>query len=70
MKAQLILENGVVFNGNAFGHLEETVGENISEILYENVNAGYDSGFIPTLFILEESFSLLHSGLVCVRHIS
>lgn len=27
MKAQLILENGVVFNGNAFGYIKETVGE-------------------------------------------
>jgi len=27
MKAQLILENGVVFNGNAFGYINETVGE-------------------------------------------
>ncbi|MDF2522400.1 MAG: carA [Clostridiales bacterium] len=27
MKAKLILENGMVFNGRAFGYLEETVGE-------------------------------------------
>lgn len=27
MKAQLILENGVVFNGKAFGYIKETVGE-------------------------------------------
>ncbi len=27
MKAQLILENGTVFNGNAFGYIKETVGE-------------------------------------------
>lgn len=27
MKAQLILENGVVFDGKAFGHIKETVGE-------------------------------------------
>jgi len=27
MKAQLILENGVVFNGTAFGYIKETVGE-------------------------------------------
>jgi carbamoyl-phosphate synthase small subunit len=27
MKAKLILENGVVFEGKAFGHIEETVGE-------------------------------------------
>lgn len=27
MKAQLILENGVVFNGRAFGYIKETVGE-------------------------------------------
>ena len=27
MKAQLILENGIVFDGSAFGHIRETVGE-------------------------------------------
>ena len=27
MKAQLILENGMVFHGNAFGHVKDTVGE-------------------------------------------
>lgn len=27
MKAYLILENGMVFNGNAFGHIEESLGE-------------------------------------------
>jgi len=27
MNAQLILENGTVFEGRAFGHLKETVGE-------------------------------------------
>ncbi len=27
MKAQLILENGMVFQGNAFGYMKETVGE-------------------------------------------
>lgn len=27
MKAQLILENGMVFHGNAFGHIKDTVGE-------------------------------------------
>jgi carbamoyl-phosphate synthase small subunit len=27
MKAKLILENGMIFEGNAFGYLEETVGE-------------------------------------------
>lgn len=27
MKAKLILENGKVFNGNAFGHIKNTVGE-------------------------------------------
>ena len=27
MKARLILENGMIFEGNAFGHLKESVGE-------------------------------------------
>jgi len=27
MNAQLILENGIIFNGNAFGYIKETVGE-------------------------------------------
>ena len=27
MKAQLILENGMIFEGKAFGHIKESVGE-------------------------------------------
>ena len=27
MKAKLILENGMIFEGKAFGHLKDSVGE-------------------------------------------
>jgi carbamoyl-phosphate synthase small subunit len=37
MKAQLILENGVVFNGNAFGYIKETVGE----VVFNTSMTGY-----------------------------
>lgn len=30
MKARLILENGIVFEGKAFGYLKESVGEVVS----------------------------------------
>lgn len=37
MKARLILENGMIFEGNAFGHLRETVGE----LVFSTGMAGY-----------------------------
>lgn len=38
MKAKLILENGMVFEGRAFGHLEETVGE----VVFNTGMTGYE----------------------------
>ena len=32
MKARLILENGMIFEGNAFGYLKESVGHAVSGI--------------------------------------
>ena len=37
MKAKLILENGMIFHGEAFGYLEETVGE----LVFTTVMTGY-----------------------------
>ncbi|MCM8709615.1 glutamine-hydrolyzing carbamoyl-phosphate synthase small subunit [Clostridium sp. SYSU_GA19001] len=37
MKAKLILENGMIFSGRAFGYLEETVGE----VVFNTGMAGY-----------------------------
>ena len=37
MKAQLILENGAVFEGKAFGYLRENVGE----LIVNNSITGY-----------------------------
>ncbi|NLP28070.1 MAG: glutamine-hydrolyzing carbamoyl-phosphate synthase small subunit [Clostridia bacterium] len=37
MKAKLILENGIVFQGEAFGYLEETVGE----VVFNTAMTGY-----------------------------
>lgn len=37
MKAKLILENGIVFQGEAFGYLEETVGE----VVFNTAMSGY-----------------------------
>lgn len=37
MKAQLILENGKIFNGRAFGHIREAVGE----VVFNTSMAGY-----------------------------
>ena len=37
MKAKLILENGIVFQGEAFGYLEETVGE----VVFNTAMVGY-----------------------------
>jgi carbamoyl-phosphate synthase small subunit len=37
MKAKLILENGMTFEGNAFGYLEETIGE----VVFNTGMAGY-----------------------------
>ena len=35
MKARLILEDGTVFNGKAFGYLEESVGEVVFKYFYD-----------------------------------
>lgn len=37
MKAKLVLENGMIFHGEAFGYLEETVGE----LVFTTVMTGY-----------------------------
>ena len=37
MKARLILEDGTVFNGKAFGYLEESVGE----VVFNTSMTGY-----------------------------
>ncbi|PKM50382.1 MAG: carbamoyl phosphate synthase small subunit [Firmicutes bacterium HGW-Firmicutes-7] len=37
MKAKLILENGIIFEGKAFGHLKETVGE----VVFNTSMTGY-----------------------------
>lgn len=41
MKANLILENGMVFEGRAFGHIEETVGE----VVFNTGMTGYQEVF-------------------------
>lgn len=38
MKAHLILENGIIFNGNAFGYIEESVGE----VVFNTGMTGYE----------------------------
>ena len=38
MKAKLVLENGVIFNGNAFGYLKDSVGE----VVFTTGMAGYE----------------------------
>ena len=38
MKAKLILENGMVFEGNAFGHLKDSVGE----VVFTTGMTGYE----------------------------
>ena len=37
MKARLILENGMIFEGNAFGYLKESVGFKIISDVYDEV---------------------------------
>ena len=38
MKAKLILENGMVFEGKAFGYLKESVGEVVFTYWYDRIS--------------------------------
>ena len=37
MKGKLILENGIIFEGNAFGYLEDSIGE----VVFNTAMTGY-----------------------------
>ena len=41
MKARLILENGMIFEGNAFGYLKDSVGE----VVFTTGMTGYQHAF-------------------------
>ena len=46
MKARLILENGMIFEGNAFGHLKESVGEVVFTTGMTGVSRGFNRSII------------------------
>ena len=57
MKAKLILENGMIFEGIAFGYLEESVGE----VVFNTGMTGYQEVFNRSILLWANSNNDLSS---------